>query len=1275
MATGRLPSGQSQIIINHPTVARRSAPSSIMRFVRNLLIFLGVFLILLLLGIGLLLTQVDLDRFRGEISQRITEATGRSCEIRGPIQRDGILAPKITMNDIRFGSVAGASEADMLVIDRAHADVDLVSLLKGALDFQSLRLDGVRLVFERGTDDIPNWRFAKRDKNRDRAWFAPALLINRVELTNFEFVRKLRKGRQFAISLDTASMGYDAMVDQMTLMAAGRIGEAPTQAEGTVSNVRALFDGERAPATFDLMSENAIGYMEGYIVSPATGAPSSFALQLDNASTATVGRMLNLPMPVIEQVKGTGTLEILRSDVALYDAKLESAQADFKGRVQGQVADFKRLAKIDLELNLDDGGLVEVFPVLARYVPPGIRVGGTAGFTGDFRNLRADDVDATFSYEDIGLNAVGFVENVRWGTGIDLDTVASAGNLASVGELLSKVLPNVTLPAVGPLTGSGRLTGEYRSLGISGVDISLDDPRVNGSISGRIGDLVAPSGVSLALDLASDEFDFLEQWWNVRFPGPGKIQAVGTLTESGDDWLLTLDRGTLRSADLLVDVNGTVGDLATLSGIDMGIDANVDVLSSLDGLVARTLPPLSNGFLSGRLSGSQDDMSLNVDLLSIEDQRLQLKGSGQVLQLGSDSELDLMLQATSEQSQELGLLFEKELPDLGKVSVNGHLKRKQRRYRLDQIEATSEKGGFIASANGVIDDLAELSGIELSVGASATDVANIPVPVASIPNEFGPIQLSAVLTGNAESLTATDVSVSVRQDELSIEFGGDFVDTKNPTAGEYQLQLAVDSLSRLNELTGRELPDIGPVQLRASVAGDETAWQVRDLEIDISDPTVSASIGGKVDDVSTFDGTDLAVTLETGSFADLSKQLGLEIDLDIPLKGTMRLKQQQASEIAVTDLNLSLDGSTVTGELLFAGFSSDDASTVRHISGAVRSDLLDLKPFLAEPMTQKDAQRDEEKTVFSVEPLKLKALHDYELDIDVAVGALETHKFFITDIDTNLNLADSVLRLGQDNIGVLGGIMDLDLHLDASIPLPELKLKMVASGVDPAKMPSKKLASIVKYGFVNLTLDLDGAGESIAQIMGAANGEVELEFFNLLVDAKALELVGSDIGLQVLRAVNPFLEKEDSVEFECGLFQADIQEGMLTARNTVAAQSKRIALVGGGVADLATEQLEFVVTPKPRKGIGISASNLARIVRIGGTLGGPRLEVDPRGVLQSGAKVGAAIYTGGLTILAEGLLNRLRGLDNVCEGVRTELKIRAGEIERVDPVDDVIDKQ
>jgi|GEM_PF-6153836 len=1244
-----------------------------MRFVRNLIIFFGVLLVLLLLGVGLLLTQVDLDRFRGEISERITAATGRSFEIDGVIQREGILAPKITMKNIRFGSVAGTSEADMLVVGSAQADVDLMSLLKGALDIRTLRLDGVRLVFERGDNNTPNWRFDKSDG--ERAGFTPGLSIKRIELSQFEFVRKLRNNRKFVIQLDSGSMRYDAIADRMAVTANGRIGTAPTSATGTISKVRGLLDGKRAPAEFDLTAEDAIGHMTGYFVAPSTGEPSTFALNLENASTGTVGRMVNLPMPVIHEVSGTGTLEIMRSDVALYDATLKSDQPDFSGLLRGQVANLKRLAEIDLQLELLDGALTEVFPVLQKYLPDDIRVAGTAGLTGDYKNLRADDIDAKFSFDDVSVNAAGFIENVRWGTGIDLDARASTANLATVGVLLGKILPNSTFPTIGPLTGTGRLLGEYRSLGISKVDVSIDDPRVNGSIRGRVADLVAPSGVSLALDLASDHFEVLEQWWKVKFPGPGNIQAVATLTDSNDDWVLTLDRGTLRSADLQVDAKGVVGDLLALSSIDMGIDANVGSLSSLDGLVARELPALSNGYLSGRLLGSQEELSLSVDLVSIEDPRLKVKGSGQVQKLGSDSELDLVLQATSDQTHELGLLFEKDIPDIGAASVNGRLIREQRRYRLDQIEGQTEAGGFLASANGIIDDLSELSGIELAVSLTTTDVASLPISLPSIPSEFGPIRLAAALTGSAALLTANDVSIIVDQDDTAINLSGTLPDLNNPTTGDFELQLDVDRLSRLNELAGREFPDVGPLQLRASIAGEDAAWRVNNLDITVSDPSVSAFINGRVDDISTLEGADLSVTIDAASVADMSNRLGFDLNLDIPVSGSMRLRQQQTSEVAVTDLDLKLDGSTVFGELMFAGFSRDTQPAERRISGAVRSELLDLKPFLEEPMTAPENPSREERAVFSDKPLKLDLFDEYELDVDVVIDALETHKFSITGINTNLNLSQSVLQLKQDNVGVLGGIMNLDLRLDASAPLPRMTLQVTASGVDPAKMPSRKLSSIVKYGFVNLDLDIDGFGTSIAEIMSRADGEIELELFNLLVDAKALELVGSDIGLQVLRAVNPFLEKEDSVEFECGLFQANIQEGMLTARNTVAAQSKRIALVGGGVADLESEQLEFVVNPKPRKGIGISASNLARIVRIGGTLGGPRLEVDPRGVLQSGAKVGAAIYTGGLTILAEGLLNRLRGLDNVCEGVRKELKIRAGEIERVDPVDDVIDKR
>jgi len=141
------------------------------------------------------------------------------------------------------------------------------------------------------------------------------------------------------------------------------------------------------------------------------------------------------------------------------------------------------------------------------------------------------------------------------------------------------------------------------------------------------------------------------------------------------------------------------------------------------------------------------------------------------------------------------------------------------------------------------------------------------------------------------------------------------------------------------------------------------------------------------------------------------------------------------------------------------------------------------------------------------------------------------------------------------------------------------------------------------------------------------------------------------VTLNALRTVNPFLKKDNYVDFECGIIQAEISDGVLTAANTIATQSKRLSVVGSGVIDLSSEELEFAITPNPRKGLGLSASNFARIVKIGGTLQQPAVEADPAGFLKSGAKIGAALYTGGLSVLAEGLFNRIKATENVCEAV------------------------
>jgi hypothetical protein len=68
-----------------------------------------------------------------------------------------------------------------------------------------------------------------------------------------------------------------------------------------------------------------------------------------------------------------------------------------------------------------------------------------------------------------------------------------------------------------------------------------------------------------------------------------------------------------------------------------------------------------------------------------------------------------------------------------------------------------------------------------------------------------------------------------------------------------------------------------------------------------------------------------------------------------------------------------------------------------------------------------------------------------------------------------------------------------------------------------------------------------------------------------------------------------------------------------------------------------------------RKGLGISLGQTVNpYTRIVGTFASPRLGLDEKGAMIEG---GAAWATGGLSIVAKGLLGRLRATRNPCEAL------------------------
>ena len=128
---------------------------------------------------------------------------------------------------------------------------------------------------------------------------------------------------------------------------------------------------------------------------------------------------------------------------------------------------------------------------------------------------------------------------------------------------------------------------------------------------------------------------------------------------------------------------------------------------------------------------------------------------------------------------------------------------------------------------------------------------------------------------------------------------------------------------------------------------------------------------------------------------------------------------------------------------------------------------------------------------------------------------------------------------------------------------------------------------------------------------------------------------------------------EEFTELECTVVDVDIVDGLATA-NAAAVQTKELAIGAVGTIDFGTEAVDLSFRTKVREGIGISVSSLVNpFVKVGGTLGEPKMQLDTKRGILSGS---VAVLTGGLSILAKGAWDSYLSSDKLCDEVLEALE-------------------
>ncbi|HSC82523.1 MAG TPA: AsmA family protein [Pseudomonas sp.] len=180
----------------------------------------------------------------------------------------------------------------------------------------------------------------------------------------------------------------------------------------------------------------------------------------------------------------------------------------------------------------------------------------------------------------------------------------------------------------------------------------------------------------------------------------------------------------------------------------------------------------------------------------------------------------------------------------------------------------------------------------------------------------------------------------------------------------------------------------------------------------------------------------------------------------------------------------------------------------------------------------------------------------------------------ISDLDTHVVLNDGQLSLEPLRFGVAGGTLEAKVQLNgdstplrgkAQLSARNFKLKQLFPGFAPMQ---------TSLGELNGDANLAGNGNSVAALLGSADGEVKLLINDGAVSRGLLEIAGLNLGNYLVGK----LFGDDEVKINCAAADLGMKRGLMSTRLFVIDTENAIIKVDG-TANFASEQLDLDVTP------------------------------------------------------------------------------------------------
>jgi len=297
---------------------------------------------------------------------------------------------------------------------------------------------------------------------------------------------------------------------------------------------------------------------------------------------------------------------------------------------------------------------------------------------------------------------------------------------------------------------------------------------------------------------------------------------------------------------------------------------------------------------------------------------------------------------------------------------------------------------------------------------------------------------------------------------------------------------------------------------------------------------------------------------------------------------------------------------TETSQPQATGKLAEEAAATAHSIGKEMVQFVD-------PLQRKRSKAAGEQTRLIPEwVLPVESLRSADLDVQWTVKRLSVPPIELHDVVGMVVLTDGQLRIGPVALTHHGAVTTGLLVVDATREVPHAELEITTTNLDYGGLfKAFKVRDLVE-GSADITVTSEGNGRSLRDLLAGVNGRLEIVAGPAKMATRFVELWTSNLMTAMLSQA---WHREDVSQYRCAAGSFDLRHGEMRTDGLLI-EASDYSLAGAGTLEFATEELDLVITPKPKD---LALISLAVPIRLTGPLADPDVSTNAQSIAASKA--------------------------------------------------------